>query len=71
MKKITQCNKILAWLDVYGELTTRQAVTELNIMALPRRIMELRRAGHRIDLTYKISPNGTRYGVYRLIKEAE
>ena len=70
MNKITQCNKVLAWLDVYGELTTRQAVVELNIMSLPRRIMELRRAGHRIDLTYKTSPSGTRYGVYKLIKEA-
>lgn len=71
MNKITQCNKVLAWLEVYGELTTRQAVTELNIMSLPRRIMELRNAGHDITLTYRKSANGARYGVYSLVKEAQ
>lgn len=68
MKKITQCNKVLAWLEVYGELTTREAVTELNIMALPRRIKDLRNAGHNITLTYRKSANGARYGVYSLAK---
>ena len=57
---------VLDWLQNRGELTTREAVTELNIMSLPRRIMELRRAGHNIGLIYRTSANGARYGVYTL-----
>ena len=57
---------VLDWLQTNGELTTREAVTELNIMSLPRRIMELRRAGYDITMEYRTSPNGARYGVYSL-----
>lgn len=64
--KIKQTDAVLSWLKTFGELTTAQAVEELHIMSLPRRIMELRRAGHRIDMTYRTSPNGNRYGVYTL-----
>lgn len=66
--KTTQTALVLDWLVRKGELTTREAVTELNIMSLPRRIMELRRAGIDIDMTYKVSANGARYGVYTLVK---
>ena len=31
--KVTQNAKVLHWLQKNGELTTREAVTELNIMA--------------------------------------
>ena len=64
--KVTQTAIVLNWLQTRGELTTREAVTELNIMSLPRRIMELRRAGHDINLTYRTTRNGARYGVYTL-----
>lgn len=64
--KMTQTALVLDWLKRNGELTTREAVTELNIMSLPRRIMELRRAGIDIDMTYRMSANGARYGVYTL-----
>ena len=66
MNKQTQCSKVLAWLQTQGELTTREAVTELNIMSLPRRIMELREAGHDISMEYRRTPSGARYGVYTL-----
>lgn len=65
-KKATQCAVVLNWLQTKGELTNRQAVTELNILALPRRVMELRDAGYNIDMTYRVSKNGSRYGVYTL-----
>lgn len=65
-KKSTQCSVVLDWLKNRGELTNRQAVTELNILALPRRVMELRDAGYNIDMTYRVSKNGSRYGVYTL-----
>ena len=67
MKKITQCDKVLEWLLFKGELTTREAVTELNIMSLAKRVEELRKAGHRIGLYYKRSTNGAKYGVYYLV----
>lgn len=69
MSKATQCDKVLAWLLIRGELTTREAVTELNIMALPRRIKDLRNAGHNIVTRYEKSPNGAKYGVYTLVRE--
>ena len=66
MKRMKQTDVVLSYLKIYGELTTREAVTELNIMSLPRRIMELRRAGHNINMEYRTSANGKRYGVYTL-----
>ena len=65
-KKATQCAVVLNWLQTNGELTTREAVTELNIMSLPRRIMELRDAGYDIRTTYRKSSTGAKYGVYTL-----
>lgn len=67
-KKATQCAVVLNWLQTKGELTNRQAVVDLNIMALPRRVMELRDAGYNIDMTYRKSSTGARYGVYTLTK---
>ena len=66
MKRISQRDRVLEWLKIRGELTTRQAVTELNIMSLAKRIEELRKAGHNIEITYRVSSTGARYGVYKL-----
>ena len=62
---------VLGWLRSNKELTTREAVTELNIMSLPRRIMELRQDGHNIKMEYRKSQSGARYGVYTLQEAAE
>lgn len=64
--KTKQTAIVLDWLKRRGELTTREAVMELNIMSLPRRIMELRDAGYDIRTSYRTSANGARYGVYTL-----
>lgn len=64
--KRTQAALVLDWLNKYGEITTREAVTELNIMALAKRIEELRKRGHIINTEYRKSPSGARYGVYSL-----
>lgn len=69
--KRTQRAIVLDWLRFRGSLTTRQAVTELNIMSLPKRIEELRNDGHAIRTTYRTSPNGSRYGVYSLVNDEE
>lgn len=64
---MTQKLRVLEWLKNKKELTTREAVIEMSIMSLPRRIMELRRDGHNIQMEYRTSQNGAKYGVYRLI----
>ena len=66
MKKPKQTDRVLSWLRTRGELTTREAVTELNIMSLPKRIEELRKSGVAIRTEYRTSANGAIYGVYSL-----
>ena len=67
MKRMKQTDVVLSYLKQFGELTTRQAVIELNIMCLPKRIEELRNSGIAIRTDYRISANGKRYGVYTLV----
>lgn len=69
MANRTQRDKVLDWLKAHGELTTREAVTELNIMSLPKRIEELRKSGHAIRTDYRTTASGARYGVYSLITD--
>ena len=69
MKRAKQTDVVLSYLKQFGELTTREAVTELNIMSLPKRIEELRKSGVVINMEYRTSANGARYGVYSLVTE--
>lgn len=64
--KQTQRDKVLKWLRAHGTLTVREAVTELNIMSVPKRIEELRKAGVPISMRWVTTENGSRYGVYVL-----
>lgn len=66
MKRTKQTDVVLSYLKSFGELTTREAVIELNIMCLPKRIEELRKDGVAIRTDYRTSANGKRYGVYTL-----
>jgi len=66
MKRAKQTEIVLSYLKTFGELTTRQAVIDLNIMCLPKRIEELRKEGVQIITSYRTSANGKRYGVYKL-----
>ena len=43
----------------------------MSIMSLPKRIEELRKAGHKIKMVYRKSPSGARYGVYMLVRGDE
>lgn len=65
--KQSQTDAVLSWLRTKGELTSRDAFIELNIVCLPRRIKDLRNEGHRIKTEYRVSETGKRYGVYSLI----
>lgn len=69
MNKMKQKAAVLNWLQTRGDLTVRLAVTELNIMSLPKRIEELRKDGKDIRTVYRKSANGKRYGVYVLVKK--
>ena len=66
MANRTQRDRVLDWLRTHGELTTREAVLELNIMSLPKRIEELRKSGIMIRMDYRTSSTGARYCVYTL-----
>ena len=66
MKRAKQTEIVLSYLKTFGELTTRQAVVDLNIMCLPKRIEELRKAGVPISMRWVTTENGSRYGVYVL-----
>lgn len=69
MNKMKQKDAVMNWLQEHGDLTVRMAVTELNIMSLPKRIEELRKDGKYIRTVYRRSENGKRYGVYVLVKK--
>lgn len=64
--KKSQRDTVLSFLKTYGSITTYQAVLELNIMSLPKRIEELRKEGHDIRTEYRTSVMGKRYGRYIL-----
>ena len=64
--KITQRARVLDYLKTHEGLTVMEAVSDMGILSLPKRIEELRKAGHPITLTYKVTKSGSRYGVYEL-----
>ena len=70
MNKESQKKKVLQWLDHYGTITNWEAVTQLHIMCLPKRIEELRKEGYHIITNY-VYMNGTRYGLYELLEEGD
>ena len=61
----TQRDRVLNYLRTRGGLTVREAMIELNINCLPKRIEELRKMGYPIKMTW-ISGKNVRYGVYTL-----
>ena len=54
MKRMKQTDVVLSYLKRNGELTTREAVIDLNIMCLPKRIEELRMQGAAKDLQIRM-----------------
>ena len=61
----TQRDRILFYLRTRGGLTVREAMIELGIGCLPKRIEELRRMGYPIRTVMIHGKNAT-YGVYKL-----
>lgn len=46
---MTQCEKIIAYMEAYGSISTMEAFTDLGITRLASRIHDLRRDGYSIN----------------------
>lgn len=68
MKLCPQAQNLLKHLKKHKSVTQRSALIDLNIMALPRRIADLRQAGHKITTTFHINKfTNQRYGRYEFV----
>ena len=64
---MTQKEKILNYLSKSGTITVKEAMIELGIASLTKRISELRKDGEFIEKRIKIHPvTGQQYASYRL-----
>lgn len=62
-----QCELILAHLRKGHSITQRSALMDFGVMALPRRIKDLREAGHQIESVMEHNKlTGQRYARYSL-----
>lgn len=57
---MTQCDRILKYMEDFGSITSREAVVDLGIMRLASRVHELRRNGYNIEDAFETAKN--RYG---------
>lgn len=64
-----QAQQILLHLKNHGSITQAEAGTVYRIRALPRRIADLKEAGHPITRELKKDATGQRYARYSLVKE--
>ena len=70
MKKDSQCEKILAYINENGSITPLDALREFGCMRLASRVNDLKRAGYAIisEMETKINKHGdiVRYSRYRM-----
>lgn len=66
-KKEKQTTRVLEFMRTHDGITTWEAFESLNILALARRIKDLREQGYNIEMTYQKRPNGEKFGLYRLV----
>ena len=60
MEKLTQTEKVLAYIKDYGSISTWQAFTELGITRLASRICDIEKSGIQVDRQTEVATN--RYG---------
>ena len=58
--KSTQCDKVLAYMRMFGSITQLEALQDIGCMRLASRISDLRQQGYAIGRRIKTSKN--RYG---------
>lgn len=57
MHKVSQCERILAYLDEFGSITTLEAFRDLGIARLASRIHDLKRRGYVFERDFVESKN--------------
>lgn len=57
MHKVSQCERILAYLDEFGSITTLEAFRDLGIARLASRIHDLKRRGYVFERDFVESTN--------------
>lgn len=67
MKKLTQSQKVLKYINDFGSITSLEAFRDLGIIQLPKRILELKQSGICILSEYVKVKN--RYGEYTKVKK--
>lgn len=68
--KVTQCQKIINYMRVFGSITPLEAVSDLGCMRLASRINDIKNMGHRIKTEFVTGKNRlgetTRFAKYSL-----
>ena len=68
---MTQCERILKYMDDFGTITSAQAFYDLGVACLPRRISDLKQMGIEIESETRTGKNRygehTHYSVYRRV----
>lgn len=68
----SQCERLLEYLNDYGEISTYEAFKTLGITRLSGRIYDLKQSGHEIESVMMYGKdrfgNTTRWKIYRLKK---
>lgn len=57
MKKLTQCDKILAYIREHGSITPLDALREFNCMRLASRMSDLKARGYNVQSKMETSKN--------------
>ena len=66
-----QLDTIMKHLQTVGSISNLEAITQYNIMSLPRRILDLEEFGVTINRVRKAHPvTGQRYTRYHLVQES-
>ncbi|MBR1386274.1 MAG: helix-turn-helix domain-containing protein [Bacilli bacterium] len=70
MKRLTQKDRIIKWLEDYGSITSWDAYRELGITQLGARVFELKELGYKFSKETVCTKNRygypTHYDIYRL-----
>lgn len=73
--KVTQCQRILDYMDQFGSISTLEAFRDLGVARLASRIHDLKSMGYHIISETKSSKNRfgelTHFKVYRLAEEEQ
>lgn len=65
---MTQCDRVLKYMDDFGSISTYQAFVDIGVASLSRRICDLKEKGHKISSKTVYTKNRyggkTHYSVY-------